>query len=1825
MKRAPEKQQKPANRAARLPALGSPAAQPAPFSQPEPPSELEQFQQGAGNAVMVQCALAAGAQDDDSGAEIAPSGAVLFEASRRALERTSEPRDPGQPGPASAYQSIIAVAQRPALQAKCPACAAQKAGQTQPAPSGVEVHGPGAVQAKCPACEAKKEAAAEPATESGAMSEPRDPGQSGPANAYQSIIAVAQRPALQAKCPACAAQKAGQTQPAPSGAPATEPGAMQQSARQGLAGADQPLPHGERIQASFGRHDISATRVQIGGAAARASRDMGALAFTSGARIGFGQPPELRLAAHEAAHVVQQREGLSVPGNVGRPDDRWERNADQVADAVVAGRSAEPLLDRITGSTPHAARPQPSGTKPAPNRAIIQPQVVQRQEPAATEPAPLANQPDKTSAPALIVEDSAQGLESGQMKKSDFLRSARDAVCRAVSGVLAAAGRSTDDCPYLGFVFLYFGIRNAEYTNRVVSRFAPGTARVTSAAGYIPFIAERARRSAEGWVRTGTISDLPRGVPTDLLAGTLRAAAGANLLSGAGRLLSDLGNTFRKSRDGRGAPAADPLQIQAQLGPGRGLDSRVQSGMGTAFGRDFSGVRVHTDAHAGQLSSRMNARAFTVGQDIAFAPSEYQPGTLAGDALIAHELAHVAQQKDASTPGSAMAKGQSDDSALEVEADNAAVGGVLSLWTAAKGKLATVANNAMPRLKSQLRLQRCSTPQYSSPQEAAIGELDSASFDENAVLQAFRSASEEDIRTAVQALKLRPHLEHVNYYRYLLSSMNADLNEQEWREFEGIVGNVAITGEAPIALSREAQQLLAFFEQQLEDMDVGQLLRQMRGASAADLDAALTTLRRRYNSEHGHELHRLSAEVRDDATEEQYRQFVSLLHQAGITLALRETDPRIGVVVERETQLIGEGAQTSLSDEEMAGLFGTRALEIALTMLRNSEQQLLQVMTRSRGTGATASQFDADIDKARRAYGLITGKVPTFTPFRDYAARVTSRLQATGQTVSQAALRQAYDRERQIIMHRLAAPEQARILDTIERKNRRIRELRDIVRRPITYIGRHPLDLAGPAGAHKRRQAAIRTRQRQRAELRRLEGETERLTRHKQVLEEAMPLLGGLDVGDLRRLAALRGGSAEFDQLLAQALAQVFRNIEASRAYLQSGDVKIWLLRPVVEATRRQLGIPENSTNEAHQRWQRVIRGQIARAQADERKVRETLQAINAGLLIVALGTALFSGGGSLALYATLTGTAIGVGSSIYGAIDTTMETMERRATHGSGLTVRTRLSDVPPDYEFLVHAWLGVGLEVGLAVFGIRSMARSGALSQLRGDAVAVRRRVRDLVRRLRRRGAAVSERQLVDSTMTALEQRGWIGATGGVRGPTNYALTGNTGPERLANQVSRLPGRPRAMNAEFINPSDSSRSLSYQLRVPMRGTSGRHVTVAVEVESVPQAQLAAAGHAAEAGPARLILTRRPGRAGWRAKIQVAREIRHQDVQFVVGHELDEAARIVRASPKATAATIAEQQEASLFRRGGSARVTAHDRAAADELRALNDELQPYLARARGIPQGQPVPADLANNIAWRQSRLGRVMDSMGLGEATNKATKLRILREAGVSDDLIKGIQARWQQASYFASPGFQALERSSPNLRAAGSIMGDQRLVRHLMAPGPSRGGFVANGIHGGHHTGSLQEFVRNHPQYYLVEAASRPAARTTFRRYFQFRWRGNGPKPGPGDPRLPTSPGPGNTPVAGTHYDSNLWQLSTQPKTTADSLQILMREADDAWIRWRTANPGPATNPAMREFGGPGGVPPAVSGNGVHFAGFYTYDPASGTWRINTMFMEASWIP
>jgi hypothetical protein len=71
--------------------------------------------------------------------------------------------------------------------------------------------------------------------------------------------------------------------------------------------------------------------------------------------------------------------------------------------------------------------------------------------------------------------------------------------------------------------------------------------------------------------------------------------------------------------------------------------------MEPALQQDLSGVRVHTDDAADQLSQEFSAKAFTTGQDVFFRKGEYDPGSSGGDKLLAHELTHVVQQGNAPT------------------------------------------------------------------------------------------------------------------------------------------------------------------------------------------------------------------------------------------------------------------------------------------------------------------------------------------------------------------------------------------------------------------------------------------------------------------------------------------------------------------------------------------------------------------------------------------------------------------------------------------------------------------------------------------------------------------------------------------------------------------------------------------------------------------------------------------------------------------------------------------------------------------------------------------------------------------------------------------------------------------------------------------------------------------------------------------------------------------------------------------------------------------------------------------------------------------------
>lgn len=74
--------------------------------------------------------------------------------------------------------------------------------------------------------------------------------------------------------------------------------------------------------------------------------------------------------------------------------------------------------------------------------------------------------------------------------------------------------------------------------------------------------------------------------------------------------------------------------------------------MKTRFGRDFSQVRVHTDAKAQESAEALGATAYAAGRHVAFGPGRFAPATGEGRRLLAHELTHVAQQERSGGPSS---------------------------------------------------------------------------------------------------------------------------------------------------------------------------------------------------------------------------------------------------------------------------------------------------------------------------------------------------------------------------------------------------------------------------------------------------------------------------------------------------------------------------------------------------------------------------------------------------------------------------------------------------------------------------------------------------------------------------------------------------------------------------------------------------------------------------------------------------------------------------------------------------------------------------------------------------------------------------------------------------------------------------------------------------------------------------------------------------------------------------------------------------------------------------------------------------------------------
>ena len=127
----------------------------------------------------------------------------------------------------------------------------------------------------------------------------------------------------------------------------------------------------------------------------------------------------------------------------------------------------------------------------------------------------------------------------------------------------------------------------------------------------------------------------------------------------------------QKSAGQGDSPAASvEAPLHASKGSGSSLPDPVRGNMESAFGADFSQVKVHTGSSASQMNKNLNAQAFTHGSDIYFNSNKYNPDSKPGQQLLAHELTHTIQQgHSSSTVNRVPAPAEEEETVVQREVD----------------------------------------------------------------------------------------------------------------------------------------------------------------------------------------------------------------------------------------------------------------------------------------------------------------------------------------------------------------------------------------------------------------------------------------------------------------------------------------------------------------------------------------------------------------------------------------------------------------------------------------------------------------------------------------------------------------------------------------------------------------------------------------------------------------------------------------------------------------------------------------------------------------------------------------------------------------------------------------------------------------------------------------------------------------------------------------------------------------------------------------------------------------------------------------------------
>ncbi len=1425
------------------------------------------------------------------------------------------------------------------------------------------------------------------------------------------------------------------------------------------------------------------------------------------------------------------------------------QNADTLLTETPA--PAPPVVEPATPAVaPQPAAPHARLQRDLGNAAVVRSLIQRKAQDGGPPPAPT-----QPVAPR-IVDDRADAVP-GQMHKTAFLTQLRTSVCNAAAATFRGTRWSEEGCPYIDRVFAYCATLDSERLERFIRRYAPETAAVTTAAELIPIITARVQRSLATWVRTGQLTGVPEDIPVSMLgSGLFGAVAGiaSGLAAGIANTFSNVGNLFFKHENGSTGDAVDPVAVQSQLNQGRSLDAGVRTQMESAFGRSFGDVQVHTDPTATTLARDLRARAFTVGNDIAFASGQYQPGTLIGDALIAHELAHVAQQSGAADGNGLMQKGHDRHDAFEEEADQAAIGVVASTWASTEA-LAKLGRPTISNLRSGLRLQRCDIDTHvrPAPNYLSTEEMNQRGFRLVEPEGEFVVGRELELRyTAPATIRATGTPDPYSFGRWV--SQQPGGTEVYHRESIGY--SHSFTLDAPgdwyfrveIPLGQNERGAL---HQWITVRTADEIAQERIGrVSPTDPTGFLVRL----------EMQNIQNIHMGVANQNFGGAYISLQGDNPATAHSEFPDipsnrytvhPPPNVTPARYQWV---AAPTDLRDYPTRGRFGQNRDTIAGHDGFNL------------GT-ATTSQWPL---------GLETGIVEIYCIMYDAQNRVIAEARyhqviLTDEEHSRALAFQSYMTDAKEYLRRVRQDSAINIPGIhITTETGAVNELSLFLGQAVSGSGLKLVDLT-PGVAVREYSGSNFTE-----------------------ILESFNDGNSYPPGQIRlRVPANNYGIQAQDWTIRTTGASFSQRLSTGWGWASLGLAALGVVAAIVPGTQglapvffmASAGLGAASaaaslyqrSQEAHPSGTGIIIDiaslagsllglagaanvlrygpRVAALTRTGRFVLYTGFATDAmgGVFILAEGAqeiaAVLEGHGtpeqkSAAVTRILAGLLINGSLLAWGARDLVATRGQLNRTLGTELTQQL----AGPDLHAL-------------------SVLEGPALSRLAGSSVDEVREVAALIRQDPVRAAMLIERYgegfvvaarshpvSIEEIAQALHAGGAEAAgTRGVYGPVTpgarrpaYEMRAGSGQSSPGNLASRI-------RSIFTNQTSSSRRVllhgailtevpgnptGYLLTIPADATHAQ-IIIPVRIESM--ANMPTSVHGAETGPARMEIRSTVDASGavhYEASIEVHRDLAQTDVRYAVGHELDEITQIARSGVRG--ADITAQKRASLLRAQAVVpgqpvpSITAHDLA---EAREFADAVR------QRSPQGHPTRS---GQYGMPDDLFTRAL-TMGFGSTAYVEEKIILLRSAGVDEDMLRRLRTMAHHAEITAA------------LPAASSLVSTQ-VVGHLLHSSP---GTPASPIGGLHLDSALlahqADLVANNRPTQLVRTADSPRSvgGVTYNAYEQWRWTGGGTPPAGSRPTTP-----GGT-AGATH---NGWVLAAEPKTTFDNPGAFLNHADQTFRAW-----------------------------------------------------------